>query len=153
KNLIPEDLLPAVSFNIGGVPVTVQPVLSLKAGVEANIPTSLTLPLQSVFAVGLEMGFDRSLISGTNDGFFSQPFTDFIPVRVSDPTVFDHLAATLEAWAEVGAGLKLGIGSSAVALEAGPSLAVRLGNKFKLAPLANPWWSVDSGVDVIGRFA
>jgi hypothetical protein len=153
KDLLPEILkkLPAVHLSLGGVPVTLQPELSFLAGVEANIPTSLTLPLQSAFTVGLQMGYDRDLVSATSDGYFYAPITELIPLRVSDPTVFDEFAAELGAWAEVGVALKVGVGEGA-SLRAGPTLAVRLANNFRLAPLDNPWWELDSGLDLIGRF-
>jgi hypothetical protein len=99
----------------------------------------------------MEMGFDRSRKTGTNDGFFYEPFVDAHPIRVSDPTVFDDLQLSLDAWVELGVGLKIGAGDGAV-LRAGPSLAVRLNNNFTLAPLANPWWQIDSDIDLIGRF-
>lgn len=150
KELFRIDDIPAITFNVGGVPVSLQPVLSLKAGVEANVPTRLTLPLQSAFTVGMEMGFDRARMDGTNDGFFYEPIQEFIPLRTSDPTVFDDLAATLGVWAEVGLGIE---GSIADILNGGPTLGIRLQNDFRLAPLENPWWSVDAGVDLIGRFS
>ncbi len=153
RNLLPINPFPPLSFNLGGVPVTIQPELTLTAGVTENVPTSLTLPLQSSFTVGMEAGFDRSRVNATNDGFFYQPILEAVPIRVSDPTVFDELAMTLGAWAELGFGLKIGLGQGGSAqLRAGPSLAVRLNNEFTLAPLNNPWWEVDSGVDLIGRF-
>lgn len=151
KTLFEIDDLPVLTFNLGGIPVSVKPVLSLQAGVEANLQTRLTLPLQSAFTAGLEMGYDRSLVNPTNDGYFYRPITEFIPVRVSDPTVFDELAAQLGFWTELEVGLEISAGSG-VTLNAGPSMGLRLQTDFTLAPLENPWWQVDAGLDLIGRF-
>jgi len=142
--------LPPVTLNIAGVPITVGPVARLNAGVEANIPRQLTLPLQSSFTVGMEMGYDPARPTANANGYFYEPIKEFLPLRVSDPTVFDTLAAEVGAWLE----LELGIeGSIATVLHGGPTLALRLGSDFRVAPLENPWWSFDATLDVIGRFS
>jgi hypothetical protein len=142
--------LPVVTLNLAGVPITVGPVARLSAGVEANIPRRLALPLQSSFTVGMEMGYDPSRPSANADGFFYEPIKEFVPLRVSDPTVFSTLAAEVGAWLE----LELGIeGSIAEVVNGGPTLALRLGSDFRVAPLENPWWSFDATFDVIGRFS
>jgi hypothetical protein len=157
-----EDLpLPGVTFNIGGVPVEVAPLFYVDAGIEANVPQKLTLPLQSSFIIGMEMGFDRSRITAENDGFFYEPVSEFIPLRVSDPTVFDEAAASVGVWVELG----MSIVGSIVPLpdtpepgeptpaSFGPTLAARASSNFTLSPLADPWWSLDFDVDLIGRFS
>jgi hypothetical protein len=58
--------------------------------------------------------------------------------------------------AEVGAWLELEMGiegSIAEVLNGGPTLAIRLGSDFRLAPLANPWWAFDVNLDLVGRFS
>ncbi|MCU0779894.1 MAG: hypothetical protein MUF04_02190, partial [Akkermansiaceae bacterium] len=149
--------LPGVTFNIGGVPVKVAPLLFLDAGVEASIPQSLTLPLQSAFIIGMDLGWDRSRVGPGEDGFFYEPITEFIPLRVSDPTVFDEAAASLEAWAELGVAMvgnivPLGISPRGIA-NLGPSLTARASANFTLAPLADPWWDLDFDIDLTGNFA
>ncbi|MBX3746327.1 MAG: hypothetical protein KF833_13560 [Verrucomicrobiae bacterium] len=146
------DDIPAVTFNLGGVPVSVKPVLRLTAGVEANVPSRLVLPLQSAFTVGMEMGYDRSLVTDTTEGFFYRPITEFVPVRVSDPTVFDELAATVGFWTQLDVGLEIAAGSG-IAIQAGPSLGIRLENDYRLAPIEDPWWAVDLGLELVGNFA
>ncbi len=142
--------LPPVTLNLAGVPITVGPVARLSAGVEANIPRKLSLPLQSSFTVGMEMGYAPSRPTANTNGFFYEPIREFVPLRVSDPTVFDTLAAEVGAWLE----LELGIeGSIATVLHGGPTLALRLGSDFRVAPLENPWWSFDASLDLIGRFS
>lgn len=142
--------LPAVTLNLAGVPITIGPVARLNAGVEANIPRQLALPFQSSFTVGMEMGYDPGRPSANTNGFFYEPIKEFVPLRVSDPTVFSTLAAEVGAWLE----LELGIeGSVATVLHGGPTLALRLGSDFRVAPLENPWWSFDATFDVIGRFS
>lgn len=142
--------LPPVTLNLAGVPVTVGPVARLTAGVEANIPRRLLLPLQSSFTVGMEMGYDPSRPTANANGFFYEPIKEFVPVRVSDASVFDTLAAEVGAWLK----LELGIeGSIASVVHGGPTLALRLGSDFRVAPLENPWWSFDASLDLIGRFS
>lgn len=151
KTLFKIDQIPVFTFSLGGMPVTVKPVFEMTAGVEANIPTRLTLPLQSSFTMGMEMGYDRAQEQMTGDGFFYRPILDFVPVRVSDPTVFDELAATLSLWAQLDMKLLIEAGSG-ITLDSGPSIGMRLQNDYRLAPFDNPWWEVDLGLDVIGAF-
>ncbi len=153
--------LPGVTFNMGGVPVEVAPLFYVDAGIEANVPQSLTLPLQSSFLIGIDMGFDRNRITGDDDGFFYEPVTEFIPIRVSDPSVFDDLAASVGAWVELGMSI---VGSivplpetpgpgEPTPVSLGPTLAARASANFTVAPLADPWWELDFDVDLIGRFS
>jgi hypothetical protein len=151
KTLFTIDQIPVFTFSLGGVPVSVKPVFALTAGVEANIPTSLTLPLQSSFTMGMEMGYDRAQEQATGDGFFYRPILDFVPVRVSDPTVFDELAATLSLWTQLDMKLLIEAGSG-ITIDSGPSVGIRLQNDYRLAPFSNPWWEVDLGLDLIGKF-
>jgi|GEM_PF-1232544 len=142
--------LPVVTLNLAGVPITIGPVARLNAGVEANIPRQLALPLQSSFTVGMEMGYDPARPTANSNGFFYEPIKEFVPLRVSDPTVFSTLAAEVGAWLE----LELGIeGDIAAVVHGGSTLALRLGSDFRVAPLENPWWSFDATFDVIGRFS
>ncbi len=142
--------LPPVTLNFAGVPITVGPVARLTAGVEANLPQKLALPLQSSFTVGMEMGCDPSRPTAKTNGFFYEPIKEFVPLRVSDPTVFSTLAAEVGAWLALELGLE---GSVASVVSGASTMDLRLGSDFRLAPLANPWWSFDATFDVTGRFS
>lgn len=95
----------------------------------------------------MEMGFDRSRITAESDGYFYEPVTEFIPLRVSDPTVFDEAAASVGVWVELGMSI---VGSivplpdtpepgEATPASFGPTLAARASSNFTLAPLSDPW--------------
>ena len=135
--------LPPVSFNIGGVPANIQPVVTLDAGVEAVTPSRLYLPLQSAFSVGMEMGWNST------DGTYYMPVDEVVPLRISDPAVFEDTAATAGAWVELGVMLE---GSVAEVVNGGPRLALRTSTGFELTPLLDPWWSWDLSVDLLGQF-
>jgi hypothetical protein len=142
--------LPPVTLNIAGVPITVGPAARLTAGVEANLPQKLTLPLQSSFTIGMEMGYDPARPTANTNGFFYEPIKEFVPLRVSDPTVFTTLAAEVGAWLELELGLE---GSVASVVSGATTMGLRLGSDFRVAPLANPWWNFDATFDVTGHFS
>ena len=135
--------MPPVPINIAGVPMSLGANFYVKVGAEATAPGGLSIPIQSAIIVGAELGSD----SGQP---FAAPIHEFIPPRISDPTVFEAVTLTARAWAE--AKFEMTLGDSLQLLRTGPSLAIRTEGSFTANPFANPWWNLDFGAELIGAF-
>ena len=135
--------LPGVPITIAGVPATIGPTFVLAVGAEATAPAGLTIPLESAITVGAEVGWD-------NGQTFATPIQEFIAPRVSDPTVFDDLAASASAW--VDARLEINVSVAGGLATAGPALGIRAVAEMEVAPLENPWWTLHADAELFGRF-
>jgi hypothetical protein len=135
--------LPGIPFTVAGVPCAVSPKFVLSVGAEANAPGGLSIPLETSITVGSEIGW-------ADGQTFSNPIKEFAAPHVSDPTVFDAVALSAKAWVE--ARLEIDLSVAGGLARSGPSLAIRAEAAFAVAPLNDPWWTLDAGADLVGRF-
>ncbi len=135
--------LPGIPINIGGVPCAIAPTFVLSVGAEANAPGGLSIPLETSATVGSEIGW-------YNGQTFVNPIKEFVAPHVSDPTVFDAVTANARAWVEARLEVNLSVAGGLVT--AGPSLAIQADATFDLSPLNDPWWTLEAGADLVGRF-
>jgi hypothetical protein len=114
------------------------PRLVLEAGALISAPTSLSIPLTA--------GLDVSVTAGVRDGepYYDSDFTP-IPLQVSDPGLYEALAATAEVYLDCE--IKALFGASGGAFQSGPTLGARAEATFELAPLADPWWSANAKLE------
>ncbi len=135
--------LPPVPMTIAGVPVSINPAFVVSVGAEVNAPSGLSIPVETSVRLGTEVGW--------SDGqTFLTPIKEFTAPHVSDPTVFEAVAAEARAWAE--AKIEVNVGVAAGAISTGPSLAIRAKAEFAVQPLANPWWTLDGNADLVAGF-
>ena len=135
--------LPPLIFNIAGVPVDIQPIIKVKVGAEINAPTTVVIPVQASVETGVVTGWDKSRPAGQQ--FFYTPFTNSRPLTMSDPLLHDSLALSASVFAEAGLAVEINH-------LAGPYVGARVTGEFTLSPLANPWWSLDAGLDLTAAF-
>lgn len=149
--------LPGVPINLGGVPLKVQPWLTFKIGAEISVPSRITIPLMASYEAGLYMGWDDSRPAG--DKYFFEPFQEAEPLQLTDPTLFNSLAAVAEVYAEAGLKVIVSEGSPTFPglndshfFSAGPSVSARLTGSFTIAPLGDPWWALDGEMNFFAGF-
>lgn len=107
--------------------------LEVGAGALANVTRSLSVPFLSRYVVDVSVGI--------KDG---QPYyedrTRIIPLKVSDPSVFEKIGADLEVWLDSNIGFKLTFPDQIT--QSTVKAGGRVKGRFDLKPLADPWWSV-----------
>ncbi|MEZ5304325.1 MAG: hypothetical protein R3F11_27335 [Verrucomicrobiales bacterium] len=117
------------------------PHIVSNVGAEVAIPRQLTLPLQSSVTVVVETTWDRDA------GFSTRRSREVVPLKVSDPAAFDAYRVTANAWAEIGIEMEI---KPNTWLSITPGAALRATADCAIAPLEDPWWSLDFGLDTIG---
>jgi hypothetical protein len=134
---------PGLPITIAGIPCFLNLNMVLSVGAEANAPGGLSIPIETSATIGAEIGW-------ADGQTFATPTKEFIAPHISDPTVYDAVAANVKAWAE--ARLELGISVGGGLPSVGPSLGVRAQTSFSLEPLNNPWWTLDGDAELTGGF-
>lgn len=139
-NLFPPIPLPIIP--IGGL-ATIQPQLTGVIGATVNIPEKLSLPLQSSITQGMDVSWDL------DSGFTTRTYRETVPLAVSDPSVFQDYQATAEAWAKIGVEFEIHPTAPDIA-SISASVFGQATASAAIAPLENPWWTLDLGLDVRG---
>jgi len=107
--------------------------LEVGAGALANVTRSLSVPFLSRYVVDVAVGI--------KDGQqYYEDRTRIIPLKVSDPAVFEEIGADLEVWLDSNIGFKLTFPDQMT------TSTVKAGGRvealFEVKPLADPWWNV-----------
>lgn len=112
-----------------------EPHLVLTAGALVIAPTSVSIPLTA--------GLDIEMAAGVRQGqpYYESDFTP-VPLHVSDPGLYEALGATAEVYLD--SEIKAFIGGLSGGILTGPTLGARAAAEFTLAPLDDPWWSVNA---------
>ncbi|MBK1882345.1 hypothetical protein JIN85_07960 [Luteolibacter pohnpeiensis] len=118
--------------------LTFSPVLSLDVGALVNVPTSLTVPIQSTISL--------TGTAGVVDGepFYEQSF-EVEPPSISAPAIFNQLGANVSAWAKAELYCRLGVDSIGV----GPTFGVKIGGELEIKPGGSPWWTLDGKLEYL----
>jgi len=136
--------LPSVVIPVFQVPITVQPLLSLKVGAAVSVGGRIQVPVHCAVDAGFEMAFDGSKPPAQQFSF--KPFVEPVPMQMSKPSLARALHMNAKAWAELSLDLLL---QNTV----GPGISVRATAGLQVRPLANPWWNLDGDLELRGRFA
>lgn len=136
--------LPTVVIPMFQVPITIQPLLSVKVGAAVSIGSRIQVPIHCAVDAGFEMAYDGSKPPGTQ--FTFKPFAEPVPMQMSKPSLARAIHMNAKAWAEVGLDLLL-------QNTLGPGIAVRATGDLRVRPLDNPWWNLDGDLELRGRFA
>ena len=124
----------------GGITFTT--ALDIDIGATANITRSLAIPFTSRYTY--------EVAAGVKDGApHYEDNTDFHPLKVSDPQVFEEIGAELELWADADllSGLILPDGSSSFVTG-----GARFDGSFGIHPLADPWWDLSADLNLTSGF-
>lgn len=135
--------LPPVVIPVLQVPVTIQPLLFVKAGASANAQSRIQVPFHSAMTAGYVMKFDGEKPVGSQISF--DPYYKATPLKTSKPSLARAVHMDASIWAE--AGLDILIENTI-----GPGISVRATGDLQVRPLADPWWTVDADVALNGRF-
>ncbi|MBL9114255.1 MAG: hypothetical protein JNJ83_04560 [Verrucomicrobiaceae bacterium] len=130
-------------FNVGGVPVEIQPRFKALVGISANVSTQVVLPFTGSFEIGTDYYWDLTAPPGQQ--FHQEDFKDFRPLALSKPQLADSLSLNVDAWAE--AQFSLIINKTI-----GPYIGPKANFNFQLRPLDNPWWSTSGNVSCKAGF-
>lgn len=134
---------PAIYFSIGSVPIKVQPVFQVKAGVTLDVPMEVVIPFTGSYEAGMQMVWDGTRLPGQQVTF--EPVSEVRPLAISKPRLADSLAMEASAWME--AQLSVIVNDTV-----GPYIGSRVTASFLLAPLQDPWWDMNAKLDVTGGF-
>ncbi len=132
---------PAIYFSIGSVPIKIQPVFQVKAGVTLDVPMQVVVPFTGSFEAGVQMIWDGARPPGQQVTF--DPISKFRPLALSKPQLADSLAVDLSAFLE--AQMSIIVNDTV-----GPYIGTRVTGTFRAAPLENPWWTTGADVDITG---
>ncbi len=135
--------LPKLIFNLGGVPVEIAPIFSLKVGASVNTTGRIVLPVMSSIESGVVMQWDSTKPDGQRTTY--EPFTNVVPLSTSPPRIAEAIGATASAFVE--AGLEVLVDDIV-----GPYIGVRATADLAITPLVNPWWNIDTHFDITGGF-
>ncbi|MCB1207897.1 MAG: PKD domain-containing protein [Verrucomicrobiales bacterium] len=138
--LFPDILLPEIML---GNFATIQPHIYGKTGLAVTIPDKITVPF--------EASARKGMIATWNVGtpMTTEFYEEHEPLHLSDPEVFKEFGADISAFIEVGAEFEVhpsfpDIASFAVSIAARPTLDAHI------RPFANPWWTMDGQLRVMG---
>ena len=122
--------------------ITFSTALDIDIGATANITRSLAVPVTSRYTY--------EVVAGVKDGNpFYENNTDYVPLQVSDPHIFEEIGAGLELWteAELLCGLVLPDGSSSWVTG-----GARIDGNFGVHPLADAWWDLAAELSLTSGF-
>lgn len=130
-----------VIFQVGAVPVEIQPIFTVDVGATLNATASVVVPIQTSFEVGFDMEYDASKPIGQQ--YTYTPIHHETPLGLSKPQLSQAIA--LEASAFVETRLIVLVDNLL-----GPYVGARVNANFGLTPLANPWWNLSADLDITG---
>jgi hypothetical protein len=79
--------------------------------------------------------------------YYDSDFTE-IPLQVAEPGLHEVLAVQAQAW--IDCEIKALFGAADGLVNGGPTLGARAIGTFSVAPLADPWWSMDANLEAFG---
>ena len=135
--------LPTLVIPVMQIPITVQPILNVKAGASASVQSRVQVPIHSAMTAGFEMKIDLEQVPGSQISF--NPIYESTPLKTSKPSLARAVQMDANAWVEASLDLLL-------ENTLGPGIAVRASGDLQVRPLADPWWTVDGDVELRGRF-
>lgn len=131
--------IPIISGSAGPIPFDITLDIEPLAGVSAQLPAGVMIPLRSAISGGVRVGWE--------DGeWINEPLWDVNPLKTSPPLLFENTTARASAWAGAQVSVTAGVGGLGILAEGSVGMKALARSDLSLNPLANPWWRLDAGV-------
>lgn len=131
--------VPIISGSAGPIPFDVTLEIEPLAGVSAQLPTGVMIPLRSAISGGVRVGWE-------NGEWINEPLWEVNPLKTSPPLLFENTTARASAWAGAQVSVTAGVGGQGILAQGSVGMKALARADLSISPLSDPWWRLDAGV-------